>query len=156
MPDSPKVYNDATELLQVAELEGVRFFEMHARTKMDPDGGVDITSESAGSGHDDQQWTFFVQVNPEKINLRARLELDGPDAIYVVDAGVFFGIEKPGEVPKNVTFEFINRVAIMALYPFVREGLHELARKIDAKHPLLGLYHPGELTIDVDRAREVN
>jgi hypothetical protein len=156
--DDKRIYADATDLLKVVDIDSIRFFELGAKVNAPDDddsfevNGSDGSPEAAKNG---QEWTVFIQVSPEALNLRARLEIRGSDATaYIVDGAVFYVINEPGEVPKNVVSEFVNRVAILALYPFIREALHELARKVDTKRPLLGLYHPGELSIDLDEADE--
>jgi hypothetical protein len=153
-PDDEKVYESATELLQFVNIDGIRFFGLEAKMMSSLEGNDDITElpgvdDSTESQKGEQAWTFFLQVSREALNLRAQLNVEGPDATYLVDAAVFYTITQPGIVPKDVVSDFVNRVAILALYPFIREGLHELARKIDAKRPVLGLYHPGELSIDL-------
>jgi hypothetical protein len=159
--DDEKIYGDASELLQVVDIDGIRFFNLEAKTRAQIDDNNDApevfeADDSTETQESNQSWTFFIQVSPDTLNLRARLDVHGPDATYLVDAAVFYAIREPGEVPRNVVSEFVNRVAILALYPFIREALHELARKIDTKRPLLGLYHPGELSISLEDAEELS
>ncbi|GAB3717004.1 hypothetical protein GCM10027598_27320 [Amycolatopsis oliviviridis] len=150
------------DLLNLLDLVNVQFYEVSARLDSGFPAGVaaaissgdtgadqdSATNEEQETGQSDPQfWTFFVHVDNTSVNLRGRLTINAPDAGYAVDAAVFYTAKEEVTIDREALEEFLNRAAMIALYPFVREALHEAGRKIGANPPLLGIYDPQEIQI---------
>ncbi|MFI6305914.1 hypothetical protein ACIBCH_28890 [Amycolatopsis thailandensis] len=150
------------DLLNLLDLVNVQFYEVSAKlgsgfpvgvtaavSSGDTDSEDDLVGgeESATGQSESQFWTFFVHVDSTSVNLRGRLTINAPDAEYAVDAAVFYTATEEVTIDREALEEFLNRAAMIALYPFVREALHEAGRKIGASPPLLGIYDPQEIQI---------
>lgn len=150
------------DLLNFLDLVNVQFYELSA--KLDSGFPVDTTAAISGGDTDVNQevvsqedstteqgdpqfWTFFVHVDDTSVNLRARLTVNAPDARYAVDAAVFYVAKEEVTIDREALEEFLNRAAMIALYPFMREALHEAGRKIGASPPLLGIHDPQDIQI---------
>ncbi|MDR7301422.1 hypothetical protein [Haloactinomyces albus] len=145
------------ELLGVVELKNIQFYEVQARLYNGFDGDSPAASAADGSDQEDtseQEWQFRIQVDSRNVNLRARLVVHGPDAGYVVDGAAFYVTDEEVNVEQDALEEFLNRAAMLALYPFIRESLHEAARKINANPPLLGMFSPDSIQIHLDRPED--
>jgi hypothetical protein len=158
-----KSVSTGRELLNLLDLANVQFYEVSAKLDAgfqtglaaavgDEAGasqGLSAPEGSAGEDGDAQAWTFFIHVDDTKVNLRGRLAVDAPDARYIIDAAVFYVAKEEVSIDRDALQEFLNRAAMIALYPFVREALHEAGRKIGANPPLLGIYDPQKIQIQL-------
>jgi hypothetical protein len=132
---------DAADVLAASELTDIRIYETSARRVPD---GTEVE-------HDED---FGVQAhgNDEYFEVRARLSMTSSDATFVVDVGAIYTFEEPLRLSKTVAQEFISRVGIMAVYPFVREQIFSSARRIGVPSPVLGLLRAGQFVIEDDAA----
>lgn len=139
-----KRVDSLAELLDLTALEGVQFFEVRGVLYAGfSDEKPASTQENEEADSDDTQskytWQFFIQYSAAHINLRAQLKLRGPDARYTVDAAARFALSEEADVQKSILEQFLNGAAMVVLYPYIREALHETGRKIGAKIPLMPL-----------------
>ncbi|MEV4058393.1 hypothetical protein AB0J55_44910 [Amycolatopsis sp. NPDC049688] len=160
-----KSVSTGRELLNLLDLANVQFYEVSAKLDAGFQTGLaaaiggeagesqDLSSPEGSAGEDAdadaQVWTFFIHVDDTKVNFRGRLAVDAPDARYVIDAAVFYVAKEEVSIDRDALQEFLNRAAMIALYPFVREALHEAGRKIGANPPLLGIYDPQKIQIQL-------
>lgn len=150
------------DLLNLLDLVNMQFYEVSAKLNSglpanittaissgDTGPGQDLVAdeEPTAEQSDPQFWTFFVHVDNTSVNLRGRLTINAPDARYAIDAAVFYTAKEEVTIDREALEEFLNRAAMIALYPFVREALHEAGRKIGANPPLLGIYDPQDIQI---------
>lgn len=129
----PRVPRDARELLSLAELTGVRVFEVHG--KIVDDGPL---SEQAVASPD-----LAIRVRPTSLETRMRLEVTTDVASLVADVSAEYTFSEPVQLSREVAEEFIERVAVLAVYPFVRESILTTAFRLGVPAPVLGLMHSG-------------
>jgi hypothetical protein len=131
---------DAAELLEYIELKGIIIYEIQGirnNVKRD-ESGTDLAI-SVQESHDQ---TF---VEP-----RFRMLVSDSHARYTVDVGTRYEMSRPIDLSKSVLKEFIERVAIMAAFPFIRESVATTAARMELGVPVLGLLRAGGFSLDED------
>lgn len=130
MPSRPA---NAAELLRYTELTEVRTYELRGRRV-----AAGEVSESTPD--------IAVKVGETTLETRMRLEVTTESAVLFSDMAVVYSFSEPLELAKEVVREFVERVGIMAVYPFVREAVFATAARLAVTPPVLGLLHAGTLT----------
>lgn len=135
---TPRAISSAEELLSVAELTGVRVYEVHGR-RVDP--GV-----HAG---DEPQAAPDVMARGTELSLetRMRLAIHTDDSELLADIGVEYTLSEPCAVSEAAMQEFLTRVGAMAVFPFVRESIFATANRLGVNAPVLGLLRAGSFEV---------
>lgn len=130
---------DARELLQFVELTAIQVFEISGRLA-DPDSdGLEDTGEVSPE--------LGVRVSGDALTVRMRLELVSKDAVYVADMAVEYTLDRPVNFLGSVASEFVERVAAMAVFPYVRESIFTTATRMGRDAPVLGLMKSGDFSV---------
>lgn len=136
MPDVQRRVTDIHELISIVDLAGIRFDEVSARRleeDAEPEQGFEMGVENQrSSGH---------------LGVRFRLSSTNDGTEYVVVVATRYVLEEPVEVDEEVMVEFVERVAVMAAYPFLREATATLAARLEVDVPMLGLLKAGEFKL---------
>ncbi|WP_406203205.1 hypothetical protein OH807_26330 [Kitasatospora sp. NBC_01560] len=127
------------ELSAVTELEDVTFLEVSGRRLFDQqEPRTDADSRTTLSvwlrGGDDGT----------TLEVRCRLELGSAQADFAVDAAAAFSVRAPFELTPEVQQEFLDRIGVTVLYPYLREALQGTAAKLGVDTPVLSLRGPGQ------------
>lgn len=137
MTDSaqPSVARTVLDLLARTELTEVRTYLLRAGrgTHADPD---------------DPEMLISARVEPEWIEVRCRLTVQSSDADLVVDRSAVFSHTEPLEVSSETTREFIEKVGVMTVYPYLREAVTRLASDLGVSAPVMGLLRAGSIRVD--------
>jgi hypothetical protein len=131
--------NEIGELVPLIELKGIRFLETSSRLKEhDPDADM--------SGAD---MKISVQENhtDSLFDIRVGVVVDHPQADYMVKVGVQYATNEPVEVAPGVLRDMIEKLAIMAVFPYLREGIASLAARLEVTVPMLGIMRQGEFQL---------
>ena len=142
---------DALDLLGVARLTGVQAYEVRGR-RTDPLPPEDVVKSAAPE--------VAIRVSDTSIEVRMKLEVATEEAKLFADMAVSYTLSKPCHVTLGVLEEFVDRVGVMALYPFVRESIFSTAARLRVKAPVLGLlladaFHVGLLEMASDTTTPV-
>lgn len=133
-------YDSALDLLRAVELVGVHIVEAHAEAASRTEDEKDVSFEVA---HGTRQGGFYVMF---------KMDISEPTASIRVIVRTTFAFEETAEtkadIPELVLKEFIEKVAVMAAYPFLRQGVATMATVVEAPVPLLGLLRSGEFRLD--------
>ncbi|XVV04248.1 hypothetical protein ACQPW3_02160 [Actinosynnema sp. CA-248983] len=159
----------AAELIEVANLKTVKFYELAARSsegfRVDepqtpdvrptpPPGAASATADQEGStstGFEEterQDWHLYTHSGSGTFGFRVRLEIERQGHSYVVDAAALYELTAPASLSEEAAVGFVEKVGFATLYPFVREAVIELAHKLDVEPPDL----PSERPRAVERA----
>lgn len=126
------------DFVNVTEVIGVHFLEVSGKR----------LQENRGP---DWQPVFEMsvqhRVNDETFETRFRVAVNAQDADYVADVAVVFALAEPVEPAAAVIVEFVERIAVMAAYPFVREAVASSATRLSAEVPLLGFLRAGQFKL---------
>ncbi|MFZ2177457.1 MAG: hypothetical protein WAW17_26205 [Rhodococcus sp. (in: high G+C Gram-positive bacteria)] len=134
---SPRTVADARELLELTELTDIVFFETGARRNPD----VEETPLS-----------MQIALRREELLLevRCRATVSGSGGEYVADASAVFKLHEPIEAADDVITEFVERVGVMSVYPYLRESITQSGAKLGLDRPVLKLLRPGDIHVTVD------
>lgn len=139
---SPSI-SDARDLLDHVNLEGIEVYELVARG---------IRRDNA-EGHED-----VVKIQAQAMNvdstLRTRFTLtySAVSADYKVDLAARYALTQPLQLKDEVISEFVERVGIMAAYPYLREHLFNLASRLGEPMPVLGILRQGDFRLQSEES----
>lgn len=137
MSASRPTINDIHELLALAELTAVHHWEISGRRLPEP-----------GDQRDEEVVPEIgIRVAPTTIETRLRVSLATDHAELTSDISSVYTLSEEREVDAEVIREFVERVAIMAIYPFIRESIFSTARKLGVPPPVLGLIRAGGFSL---------
>ena len=131
---------DAAEMLPLVELTEIRVYEVAGRRaavaedRDDRTAGESLAVSAQGSD------TWF--------ETRAKMIVRTEDADLVAHAGAVFTYAEPLEVPEAVAAEFVEKVGVMAVFPFLREQVFSSAARLGVAPPVVGLLRAGGFRIE--------
>lgn len=70
---------------------------------------------------------------------------------YTIDVAAQYGFDEPVEISAEVAAEFVQRVGVMTLFPYLRETIQALASKLRLTPPVLGLLHASRVSLITGR-----
>lgn len=73
------------------------------------------------------------------LEIRHRMKLLSPDARYVIDISMTYETKPEGFISEELRQEFINRLGLRLLHPYMREAALTLSRRIEAVEVMLPL-----------------
>lgn len=139
MADSREV-QDVRELLDLAEIDNVVVHEERARRITWADDQLDqqfpLRNDSFGFFYEDQEMHF-----------RFRSVFADRQAEYVADVEVVYRTEDMLVFDDTIHREFAERVAFMAVYPFIRASVFASAGRLNLPAPILGMVRQGEFSL---------
>jgi hypothetical protein len=125
------------DLLDGLELTEVRTYLLHAER-----GSYEALDEariSVAVNHED----IFVEV-------RCRLTTTSDDCELAIDRSAVFTLNRPVVIPPPILAEFVEKVGVMTVYPYLREGLFSLAMNLGVAPPVIGLMRAGTVRLTAD------
>ncbi|WP_024286605.1 hypothetical protein [Cellulomonas sp. KRMCY2] len=131
---------DVVELLQASELSEIRYYQIAGVRVERPDGepvretGQDLKVQVGGDANG-LETRVLMTVSTEEANLAA-------------EVGALYSFEEPLEIPQPVIAEFIEKVGVMAVFPFLRESVFTTATRLGVPAPVIGLLRAGELHVE--------
>lgn len=92
-----------------------------------------------------------LDVNPvlwgSRLETWFRMTVDTPDARLRAAFATIYERESDEEIPLTVQREFIERVAIMAVVPYLREAVHHAATRLQVPAPILPILRQGQFSL---------
>jgi hypothetical protein len=140
-----RVISDAADLLQIAELTGVTTYEVRGRRIEDGEDGGDEPT---------QDLEVMARGSDDLVETRLRFTYTTTVAELYADIGVHYAIREPVEIPEVALREFVERVGVMGVFPFVRESLFTTATRLGVDAPVLGLLRAGQFKIAPEEAQD--
>lgn len=134
MSQSAITPENAAGILPYVELTEVRTYALVGR-RDDAERSEDISPEVG------------LRLTPDEIETRMRFAVNTGDAYLEADMSVVYQLQRPVNLWAHVVTEFIERVAVMAVYPFVREAVFTTAARLGVDTPVLGMIRSGELGV---------
>ncbi len=131
---APAEVTSIQELLDGLELTEIRTYLLHAER---------------GSFETDDEARIAVSVNHEGqvLELRCKLTASTGDSELAVDRSAVFALQRPMMIPPSVMSEFAERVGVMTVYPYVREGVFSVASSLGVAPPVMGLLRAGSIKL---------
>ncbi|WP_432457949.1 hypothetical protein [Cellulomonas iranensis] len=126
---------DARALLEYVDLRDVRTYTLSGRRLRGSTPTDDVAPE------------LGVRIDESELEVRMRLAVATSDAEFEVDIAVVYGLLRPVNLWSEVVAEFIQRVAVMSVYPFVREAVFSTASRMGVEAPVLGLVRQNDVSL---------
>jgi len=136
-PDGLPLVESVEELLQMVELDDIIYYGVTAVRREQPGGPEDPTESTQ----------LFVLHEGVRLEVRCRVVVETLDAAYQVDVASRFELQHPVEITEDVRQLFVEKVGLMAVYPYVRETITESAAKLRLGQPLMKLLRSGQVNI---------
>lgn len=130
------VVSTPKQLVDMTELVDVVFHEVAGRR----------SNEHSGEPEPFLIRAMYRQEENE-LGIRFQVTVGGYGGIYTADAEAIFALEKPAEIDPSTRQEFIERVAMMAVYPYLRAAIADIATRLSLRRPVLSLLRPGDLKL---------
>ncbi len=127
---------DARELLEFARLAGIQTYELRGERGDHEDTHGEVPAPEVA-----------IRVDETQLETRMRFELTTVDALLVAAMSAVYTFSEPIDLTAKVVEEFIERVAVMAVYPFIRESIVTTAQRLGVPPPVLGLLHAGKFHV---------
>lgn len=138
---------DIRELLDSVQLTDVRMIEREGHLKLDPTPGVGL----AAAPTDVDGGEISIELRPmawgQHIEVWFRIILDREDVRITAAAATLFSRESEDEVPEDVRVEFIEKVAVMAAYPYLRADVQNMAADLRIGSVTLDLLRQGQFRV---------
>ena len=83
----------------------------------------------------------------QEIAIRFRMVFTDQSAEYVSDVAAVYTLPKGVTATQDVQLEFAERVAFMAVYPYLRASVYGGAARLGQPIPVLGIVRQGEFSI---------
>lgn len=112
----------AAEMVQDLSLAGIQFYELSVvyKDQVDEEREASINVEV----------NLSIRRRPDGLDFRARFEIPYPDGDVVCDAAVMYDAEGPRSFGEDAIFDFADNVAIMTLFPYVRQSVSDLGNRV--------------------------
>lgn len=134
--ERPPVHVESVvDLLSKTELTEIRTYLLQGERAEhgEPEG-----SGMAISARGDSDW----------VEVRCRMTVQTEEADLVVDRSAMFRHAEPLEVGSDTVREFIEKVGVMTVYPYLREGVFTLASNLGISAPVMALMRAGSIRVD--------
>lgn len=139
----PIAVESVEDLVALAELTEVRTYLLHGERASRAEV---VDARMSVMGKCEQSW----------LETRCRLTLGTEDSDLVVDRSAVFTFDRPVAPREDIVRQFVERVGVMSVYPYLREGASTLASQLGVAPPVLALMRAGtfKLTLATDQAAE--
>lgn len=137
---------DIFELLGSTRLIDVRSIHREASLELDPSEGNGLSELG-----ELEPAEIAIEVNPvtwgTRIETWFRIVLESKDFHIIAAVAVLYDRESDEEIPESVRVEFVEKVAVMAAYPYLRADVQSLAADLRVGNLTLPVLQQGEFKI---------
>lgn len=134
---TPRCIEDVRELLELADLTRIVTYALSAhRVQNQIESMEDATQEL-------QAQTRF---DGRHLEARFVLRFQAPNVDYVADIGGIFETRETVELGHEVIVDFLSKIGVMAVFPYLREAVSGLGARLGAQVPVIGLLRLGDIT----------
>lgn len=139
------------ELLDTTHLVDVEFLELSAaRPENLNDAEVDsLLSFTEGEIRHDFDMNFSQTKEHDLLRVRIRLQTRSKWGHVTAEAAAVYGLTEPRKLDPSLAVEFVNRVAVMAVLPYLREAVHGISLKVLGEPHLMPIIPAGSITFSV-------
>lgn len=127
-------FSDVGELVDNVELDDVVHYRYAAY------------SNETGSGQPFGM-QVFTRSEGDRIEVRLNSRLATDEVEYQVDSSAVYVMAEAREVSETLLREFAERVAVLAVYPYIREGMMQLAGRMNQPRPILPMMRAGRIQL---------
>lgn len=135
--DEATKIDSVIDLLTRTELTEIRTYLLHGER-----------AERAESS--DAQVSISARAEPALLEVRCRMVVETEDADLIVDRSALFTHSEPVALGKDAVREFVEKVGVMSVYPYLREGIFTLANNLGVSPPVMALMRAGGIQLSTD------
>lgn len=139
--ESVRTISTIEELVEVADLTDVVHYEVR---------GNRVDGRPEGFTPNTYSIEVAELIQPTEALARYRLTFQGEVADYLVDVAAKYSFSEPIALQPQPWIQFVEEVAFMVVFPFLREGTFSTATRLGQPAPVLGLMKRGEFRINPD------
>jgi preprotein translocase subunit SecB len=129
----------AERLVKITELRDVIYHRVSAQRQGDNDGADEKPAHRievmARHGQNRQ--------GKSEIGVRCRAEVTAAGGRYTADAEAIFDIAEEVEIAEAAVQEFVSRVGVMVVYPYLRAAISDGAARLRLSPPVMQVIKPG-------------
>jgi hypothetical protein len=124
-----RTVSDLKEAVSLLEFVDIIVYQTRGQRR---DGGFGDLLEDGTNDQGNGQLRVDLLVNdgPEIMAIRAQCVTSSADVVVSYDAAVLYRKAEPVALDPATTEAFITNVGVMTLYPFIREGVHEVSSRL--------------------------
>lgn len=134
-----RTIGDIHELVEIVELSEFRTYRLFGQRVV----GEETREPS-------QSLTVQAGGDTTHLECRVRMALVTEHAELEAEIGVVYVMPEPVEMAAAVVAEFIEKVGIMAVFPFLREAVFTTATRLGVPAPVVGILRLGDATVEFD------
>jgi hypothetical protein len=132
----------AADLLPLVELTAITTYEVGGRRGEEK-------PDDAGSSESSDDFQIKVRLSDSDLETRARVRVDSAQAELIADVSATYTFTEPLELSREVVGEFVERVGVMSVFPYLREAIHTTASRLGVDAPVLGLLRAGSFRLNI-------
>ncbi|HYO18960.1 MAG TPA: hypothetical protein VES02_09895 [Dermatophilaceae bacterium] len=130
------------DLVGLADPVGVRWYEVSGRRTEDGDPAAELPERA------DLDLVVLEHHSPEELEARFKATATGPAADFTIDFSILYRFDEAIDPSAVVVRGFLEKVAVMAAWPFLREAVATTAARMELPVPVLGLMKQGAFSLD--------
>lgn len=138
---------DIHALVAASQLEAISFLELSARRANEEAPHDQVLEEE--SYDVDPEFTLEIGrgQNGDRFRIRIRTEIEATPGAITVDAAAEYALAdlSLSDIPNEVMLDFVNRVAIFAVIPYLRQGIADMTQRVFGTPITMPMYRAGEL-----------
>ncbi|MEW1921053.1 hypothetical protein [Pseudarthrobacter oxydans] len=132
----------AAEIVPHVSLQDISFLEESVRRA---DGGFEGIKLSDGEDDAPTEFNLLVHKDLESLRFRLSVHVATDRGEIRTDMAGHWKLDQEYDVSDAAALEFGNKVAVFALFPYVRESVHRLSLRVLQKPLLLPIIRQGEM-----------
>ena len=133
-----RTVTSVVDLLHAAELTGIRTYKVL---------GVRVEDDEERPVEPQQDLQVMVRGDANGTETRVVMVLKTAQADLTAEVGALYRYDEPLAFTPEIMAEFIEKVSMMAVFPFLRESIFTTATRLGIDAPVIGLLRAGDLQL---------
>ncbi|AMB59181.1 hypothetical protein [Microterricola viridarii] len=138
-------------MVAALNLEDVKFYELSC--KLAEATPVAETQEPAEVAI---VWGVRLRHAEREFGVRLKVEVSSPECRIVTDIAAEYVSQEVLILARDTVSEFVNGVALMQLFPFIRESVMTASTRVLGQPILLPVFQRGELTLELGDGPDIS
>lgn len=137
---SQRDVNSAEDFVAVGfDLDHIQFFKLNA--EMDESASPDDALDEPDPSY---SLKFFSE--GELLGVRIATSVNLGVGTAIVDVAAHYRVHEPVNISEEGLLDFANRIAVLALVPYIRQAVADLTQRVFGSAALMPVIRQGELT----------
>lgn len=134
-------------LVNAVDLESISFLELSAKRTDEEATQSLVDNEESYDVQPDFTLQFARDIDQQKFRIRIKTVIQAQPGTVVIDAAAEYSLSnlELEDITEELMLEFANRVALMSIVPYLRQGLADMTQRVFGVPLTMPLYRAGEL-----------